>query len=237
MRKSFAITLLIIATVIGAAFLFLNHAIGWKPWPESPEKKQTILKHCAEALRSAVDTNQFTMVVGKLSALPAILKSGHQSGPNAPVVYAYATNTDVRLAFADLAQKTTARLEDFASLMTSPNLKTFVGKFRGASISNPHNPNTAFTFFIAGHDYLVHQANEFPQTLTNRRLTSSAVFYENGRLKWYEINEWNGNARLHSTSISFTEDGKFDGCALWTPDGRQVELRTDEAGAFRVRIF
>ena len=237
MRKSFALALLIIAAVVGAACLWLNHALGWKPWPESPEKKQTILNHCAEVLRSAVDTNQFTMVIGELSALPAILKSGHQSGPNAPVIYAYATNANVRLAFVDLAHKTTARLEDFASLMASPNLKTFVGKFRGASIPNPHNPNTSFTFFIAGHDYLVHQANEFPQTLTNRRLTSSAVFYENGRLKWYAINEWNGNSSPRSTSISFTEGGKFDGCNLWTPDGRQVELRTDEPGDFRVRIY
>ena len=228
------VLLLTIALVVALLFWFVHRTFESKPWPENLQTKQAILKNCADVLQSSVDTNQLAMITEKLVNQPTILKFGHQTGPGSPMTFTFATNADVISAFKDFSQQTFSSINEFASFLTDSNLETLVA-FKGnrmAFIPNSHNPKMGFEYCVSGEtSFLVQQIDEFPNsTSVQRTLQSSANFYENGKLRWYQKF---GDKRREQT-ISFNEDGKFDSCSLWAA-GRPVLISMDKSGTFKIR--
>jgi len=232
--KIVKVLLLIIILVIAVLFWFLHHTFQSKPWPESLQTKQAILKHCADVLELSMDTNQLAMIADKLASQPAILKFGHQTGPSSPMTFTFATNADVIFAFENFSQQTISNLNEFARHLTDSNIQTLV-TFKGnrmAFVPNPHNSMMGFDYCISRNtNFFVQQIDEFPNsTSVQRTLQSSANFYENGKLRWYQMYKNKSRPQI----ISFNEDGKFDRCDLWA-DGMQVWFSLDETGVFMIR--
>lgn len=234
MIKIVKVLLPTIVLVVAVLFWFVHRTFESKPWPENLQTKQAILKYCADVLQSSMDTNQLAIIANKLASQPVILKFGHQTGPGSTMTFTFATNADVISAFESFSQQTISNLNEFASLLTDSNLETLVA-FKGnrmAFIPNPHNTKMEFEYCISGNtNFFVQQIDEFPNsTSVQRTLQSSANFYENGNLRWYETFGDKG----HRQTISFNEDGKFDRCDLWA-DGMQVWFSLDESGSFMIR--
>jgi len=166
------------------------------PWPESLQKKQEILAHTAGVLHSSIDANQISLILTKLTNQPETASS-----------------------FQAFANRIISDINERATLLTDPKLKTYVGEFRGASILNPHDPKFSFEYIISGPQNLIQQIDEFPSASTAaRKLKSSANFYPSGKLRWYKI------LGSHEEFISFTEDGKYGGCSFWTRDGKNISI-------------
>lgn len=166
------------------------------PWPESHEKKNEILAHTSGVLRSSINTNQISSVLAQLKTQP-----------------------EKALAFQEFADGVITDINERATLLTNPKLKTYIGEYRGASISNPHASGFSFEYVISGRENLVQQIDEFPSSsFASRILKSSANFYPNGKLRWYKI------LGTHEEAISFTENGEFDGCYFWTKDGKNISI-------------
>jgi hypothetical protein len=194
-----------------------------KPWPLA-SKKQEIFEHCAEVLRSAVDTNQIEWVCSNMTTnLPAIREFQNQSAKDGPIIITFVTNEIVISQFRDFSRLAISNLDEFASLLTSPDLESYVGPGYCAKISNPTN----FFFWLFWPDNLVRSIEK--RTADGQHVIMEASFYENGRLAGF---------RVTSTSESITIDanGKmisYNGIE----NNMAIDLRPDETGNIKVRGF
>jgi len=143
---------------IGRVVNLFGYLIGIHPgkWPDKPDKNIR-LKHCADILRSAIDTNQIEIDSLKLTNQPEVL-----------------------LAIRNYTQQTVSNLNGVASLLTNANLKTFTADFgEAAEMVNPKNKDEwyFFTFYYNG------PVRQFEKRSNNRmNVAMSLHFYENGRV-------------------------------------------------------
>ncbi len=134
----------------------ISHTPPSKQWPE-PSKKQEIFQHCAEVLRSAIDTNQIEMECNTLTNQP-----------------------DTALALRDILDTARSGLMEFASLLINPDLNSYIGTGFRAELSNPTN----IFYFSFWPSSLVRSLEK--RTLDGRDVLAIARFYENGKLTSFE---------------------------------------------------
>ena len=131
-----------------------NAMRSWKPpepWPE-PSKRKAIFEHCAEVLESAIDSNQLEWVCSNMTTnLPVIRKFQNQAAKDGPITVTFVTNDVVISHFRNFSQMAISNLDEFALLLSSPNLESYVGPGYCAEISNPTN----FFFWLFWPDDLV----------------------------------------------------------------------------------
>jgi hypothetical protein len=92
------------------------HTNMTKPWPE-PEKKKAIFDHCAEVVRSSIDTNQISLVLNGLSG-----------------------NAEASRVFQRIVNEAESEFDEISKLLASPDLKSFIGYGYRADITNGNNP-------------------------------------------------------------------------------------------------
>jgi hypothetical protein len=127
------------------------------PWPDSPQKSAA-LKHCANVLRSAIDTNQIASACNKMTNQPEAV-----------------------LVLKSVATTAASNLDEFADLLTNTNLMTYLSYW--AEISNPTN---LFYFSFWSDNGPVRDLDKRPTG--GQYILVSARFYENGKLLEFDIN-------------------------------------------------
>jgi hypothetical protein len=156
-----------------------------KPWPEAAQKQVT-LQRCAAILRSAVNTNEIELACRQLTNSPETV-----------------------VALKNLAVAATSNLDECATVLASPDLKTTIGDFYLAELWAPSN-YFSFVFWTT---------NKLPtviRTVDKRTPDGTAVimlarFYESGKLELLEmVPRDNKGAITGSEGLSFKEDGKLD---------------------------
>ncbi len=132
--------------------LFTSHK-----WPGSAAEKKARLEHCAEVLRSAIDTNQIELDCLKLTNQPEVVQ-----------------------AIRNYTQQTVTNLNEAADLLTNANLKTFLADYgEGAEIFNPKNKDEWFDFDF----YYNGPVRQLEMRSSDKmHVKMSLRFYENGRV-------------------------------------------------------
>ena len=132
--------------------LFTSHK-----WPERPADKKARLEHCAEVLRTAIDTNQIELDCLKLTNQPEVVQ-----------------------AIRNYTQQTVSNLNEAADLLTNASLKTFMADYgEGAEIVNPTDTNESFDFVF----YYNGPVSQLEMRSSDRlHVKMSLRFYENGRV-------------------------------------------------------
>jgi hypothetical protein len=132
--------------------LFTSHK-----WPGSAAEKKARLEHCAEVLRSAIDTNQIELDCLKLTNQPEVVR-----------------------AIRDYTQQTISNLNMAAELLTNANLKTFLADYgEGAEIFNPKNKDEWFDFDF----YYNGPVRQLEMRSSDKMHVKMGLrFYENGRV-------------------------------------------------------
>ncbi len=102
-------------------------------WPDSPQK-QDGLKRSADILRSAVGTNELAFFEAHLISQ---LQSTNYAVNGGEIITA-SMGTDMVLCFENFSKQMTADLNEFADLLTSPDLKTYGEGWGKAEISSQH---------------------------------------------------------------------------------------------------
>lgn len=203
-----------------------NVVPNWKPpqpWPD-PSKRQGIFKHCKEVMRSAVDTNQLELVCSNMATnLPAIREFQNQSTKDGPIIITFVTNEIVISHFRAFSRLAMSNLDEFANLLSSPDLNSYVGAGYEAQISTPEN----WILFNFWPDNLTRSIEK--RTADGQHLIMEASFYEDGKLGGFRVTS-------PPESIAFDENEK-----LISYNGRDndmaIELRPDETGNVKVYGF
>jgi len=164
----------------------LSNFVPPKPWPDASQTQAT-LKHCAAVLRSAIDTNEVELACSKLTNQP-----------------------ETAVALRDFSKAAVSNLDEFATVLTGPEIATYVGEGEYcAELSNSQN-YFFFTFWYT---------NKFPRCVRSfeKRLPGGGLqimggdFYENGKLRVFGVTPRDSKGVLHSgDSLTFKEDGKLD---------------------------
>jgi hypothetical protein len=154
---------------------------NWRPpesWPAASNRNQ-IFENCAKVLRSAIDTNQIELAFSKL--------------PNRPgAVTTLMENTNIA----------TSNLDEFASLLTRPELKSYVGAGYCGDITTSSN----IFHFRFGTNYLVNSIEK--RTLDDLHVVVGARFNENGKLFAFSLQEPDKEGILRTKmQLDFNEDG------------------------------
>ena len=152
-----------------------------QPWPEAFHKKET-LQHSAAVFRAAIDMNEIELACGQLTNQP-----------------------EAAVALKNLATAAMSSLDEFADILTSPELVTR-GYF--ADLSNSKN-QYSFYFWITNQLPTVVRSFEKFQPNGGLRIMDGD-FYENGRLRVFSVNTVNSKGRLRGSGLSFKEDGKLE---------------------------
>ena len=151
---------------------------NWKPgvsWPEASQKKE-ILAHCAAVVRSALDAKEIELATSELTNQPNALEI-----KNFLVVAA-------------------SNLNEYAAILTSPELSTYVAPFGYAA-----RLCTTSDFFIISF----WPTNRLPglvrdierRTPDARHVIVKVLFYENGKLENFRVNSPAGKG------LAFNEEG------------------------------
>lgn len=115
-------------------------------WPDSP-KKQEGLKRSADILRSAVGTNELTFFKAHLISQ---LQSTN-SAVNGGEIITTSMGADMILSFENFSKQMTADLNEFADLLTSPDLKTYGDGWGKAEISSQQKDGKVkYSFWPSG---------------------------------------------------------------------------------------
>jgi hypothetical protein len=132
--------------------LFTSHK-----WPGSAAEKKARLEHCAEVLRSAIDTNQIELDCLKLTNQPEVVQ-----------------------AIRNYTQQTVSNLNEAADLLTNTSLNTFLADYgEGADIFNPKNKNEWFNFVF----YYNGPVCQLEMRSSDKmHVKMSLRFFENGRV-------------------------------------------------------
>jgi len=201
----------------------IRHAPPPKPWPE-PSQRQLVFGRCAEVLRSAIDTNQIELICSNMAAnLPTIRKYQNQPTHDGPITITYVTNDVVISRLRNFSRQTMLSLDEFASLLNSPDLESYVGAGYCAKISTPAN----YLFWLFWPDGMVRSIEK--RTADGQRVIIRASFFENGKLAgFYVISP--------PESIAFDLSGKLTSYA-GRDNNMTLELRPDESGNVKVRGF
>jgi hypothetical protein len=226
-------------TIDGRVENLFGYLIGVHPgkWPDKPDKNIR-LKQCADIMRSAVDTNFLAMLANKLTNEPAVFQFTNQLN-NGTEIVTLVTNTDIVFHFEDFSRRLTSDLDEHASLLTNPKLKTFTCDFgEVAEIVNPKNKNEwfEFDFDFSGpkgrYDGPVRQ-------LLDRGIYTNSVgtrsfdyyeFYENGRLKSFRV-----LTPEHKDTAAFGENGQLQHLDWLVNNVFAIYLDFDELGNPHVR--
>ncbi len=160
-----------------------THSINPQPWPGDASKKQEILRHCAEVLRAAIDTNEIDLACSKLTNQP-----------------------DTVLALKGFSTMTMSNLNEFATILCSPELSTSMGQ--GGFTAEIHTPTNYFliNFWVAnGFPSFVRSIEK--RTPDAGHVVESARFYENGQMLELRVNSLD---RKVAKGLAFKEDGRLD---------------------------
>jgi hypothetical protein len=132
--------------------LFTSHK-----WPDSPAHKKIRLEHCAEVMRSAIDTNQIELDCLKLTNQPEVV-----------------------LAIRNYTKQTVSDLNEAASFLTNANLHTYMADFgEAAEMVNPKNKDEWLLFIFNSNG----SVSEFENRNNDKmHVKKSLRFYENGRV-------------------------------------------------------
>lgn len=200
-------------------------------WPDSPEK-QEFLKHCAQILRSSIDTKQIELVYDQLTNQPTVLQRTYRTNVtmqnSSPVSYLI-TNNDIVTHFEGYTSGVVSNLNRFADLLADANLQTYIINHRQycARVINPFNTNEVFLYTFLSRSGPVRGV----EIRTNNEMTVAAFaeFHENGKLKLCD--------NIGHENISFYEDGRLDKyfCNLY--QGVAIALKFDDANNIRVLSY
>jgi hypothetical protein len=161
-------------------------AQSWKssqPWTEASKKQET-LKHCADFLRSAIDTNQIEKACISMTNQPKSVVS-----------------------LKEISAEVISNLNMVATLLTNPDLTTSLGEAGyQAGIQNISN---LFHFGFWSENRLPTSISDFDErTADAQHVILSARFYQNGKLLEYDnySRDRQGIFRRR-TQLIFNEDG------------------------------
>ena len=157
----------------------LEHYNQPEPWPEKSSKQQ-IREHCAEILRSAVDTNQINEACKKLTNQP-----------------------NEASALKRMSEDITRTLSTAAGLLNSSalNSTSWNGGY-SASVHNPNNPAEVFLYHFNTQKGPIGQFEI--RTSEGNKPVVLALFFENGKLKSFS------KAKPNQEILSFDENGGVD---------------------------
>lgn len=136
-----------------------NALAHWKPLPAWPDSfnKQEVLKHCADVVRSAIDTNQIEIACANLTNRP-----------------------DEAIKLREISSNFLSELNGMADLLTNSNLITYMGIGYEAELNTPTNH---FGFIFWSNRQQVTAGRQFDmRTLDQKRVLTKIRFYENGKV-------------------------------------------------------
>lgn len=202
----------------------MSHAPPPKSWPE-PSERQDIFQRCAVALRSAIDTNQVEWVCSNMAAnQPAIREFQNQTTKDGPITVTFVTNVVVISHVRNFSRLAISNLDEFASLLKNPNLKSFVG---GPGYEGQISDSTNYYLWLFWPDNMVRSIEK--RTADGQRVLVCAGFYENGKLQLFKVVS-------PPESITFDTNGKF-ASYHGIENNMLMDLRPDETGSVKVRGF
>jgi hypothetical protein len=157
----------------------LSHLPPPTYWLET-SRKQEILKHCAEILRSDIDTNQIAEACNKLT-----------NQPEAVFALRYVTKVAI------------SNLDEIAAFLTNPNLNDYVGQIGyQAEVSTVTN-NSYFIFWTRKGP-----VRDFHERTAKGDILVLARFYENGKLRYLEIKSPDSKGIVRTGIVlGFNENG------------------------------
>jgi len=155
---------------------------GCAYYKDSITDKSTWLKQSAGVLRSAIDTNQIELACTKLMNQPEIV-----------------------IAIRTYSQQAIADLDEAASLLTNPKLKSYGTEYgEGAEIVDPKNPEEIYCFNFQSNGQIWGFTKRVAAYNNGRqRVLKRMAFYSNGRL-----------AADNGGHLTFKEDGELDHCFI-----------------------
>jgi len=166
-----------------------NAMLHWKPpqpWSDAAKRQET-LEHCAEVLRSAIDTNQIEIACGKLTNQPEAV-----------------------IALKEISSEAISNLNEVANLLTNSNLITSLGEAGyQAGITTPTND---FRFGFWSENQLPTLIRDVDiRTPDAQQVLVSASFYESGKLRFLRINSPDSKGILRNKmQLGFNEDGTLN---------------------------
>jgi hypothetical protein len=134
------------------------YAKATKPWPDA-SKKQELLKHCSDLLRSSLNTNQIEMAYGNMTNQP-----------------------DAVLVLKSFTEEITSDLDEFANLLNGSDLTSFLGEAGYHAESS--NSTNLFTFGFWSENGPVQDIVQ--RTTGNGSALVQARFRENGNLASFD---------------------------------------------------
>ena len=207
----------------------LESKVKPNPWPDLSLRRQ-IFKRCAEALLSAIDTNQIELAVyTKMTNQPAIRKFINPTNHDGSVTTTFVTNDVTISDFSSFMSKVMSDFGYFGALLNDPNLNSYIGTGYRAQISDPTN-FFYFDFWAKGNPPVVVVQSVEKRTLDATHVLESARFYGNGKLQEFRINLPNPE------SATFDVDGNLISYRV-IENNMAIDLRADTTGKIVVRGF
>ena len=192
------------------------------PWPDSAQKHEA-LKHCAELLRAAIDTNQIRSICSNMTNLPAVIKLENQAKKDAPVTITLVTNEDLVSRFKTFAGEVSSSMNESADLLIADDLNTSIELGYAADTSRSQS---TFHWLLWSENGPVRQFDK--RTANGNRVIISARFYQNGKL---------GNCNINlqtKEGIGFNADGTLS--YYWRlVNNMEIDLRVGADGNLKVR--
>jgi hypothetical protein len=175
------------------------------PWPDVSQKQET-LRHCAEVLSKAFDK-------GRMNAIATTLTD----------------QSDAAINLERFSKEVAATLTKLAELLANTNLVAYTnGASYQATISNPDNQEETFGYYFAGKKGPIQQIEQ--RTVQGRKALLHLHFYENGKLKSFDVPRSEQSAR---EVLACKEDGGLDFYSLDTKNS-ELAIESVQSGHFRV---
>jgi len=170
--------------------IFAALLTGCVSYKDSIPDKNAWLNKSADILRSAIDTNQIELACSKLVAQP-----------------------EIALAIRNYSRQAIADLDDAASLLTNPKLKTYGTSYgEGAEIIDPNNPAQIYYFcFLSSGQFLNLDKRNIAYTDGRQHVFMRLDFYKNGKL-----------SRDGGGHLAFKEDGALVHCFI---NGKYIVIK------------
>jgi hypothetical protein len=162
-----------------------KNATALKPWPEASQRTET-LTHCAEVLRTAIDTNQIGMACDKMTNQP-----------------------EKMIALRELCGEVMSNLDLMADYLADPDLATSLGDAGYQAGIQVSSSPLRFGFWSESRlPTLVLDFDE--RTPDSQHVILRARFYENGKLLEVDENGFDSKGRFQSKDVLvFEEDGNL----------------------------
>jgi hypothetical protein len=207
-------------------------------WPDGPGKQKT-LSHCAELLRSSVDTNQLDLILNKLlTNQPAVYEVATGMNKDGSKAVTLISSNDVIRFYQDTTKQLFSTLDRFASYMTNSKLETYTADFGyAAKISAANEVETKYiSFYSENGPIMDFRGVEIDGS--GSRTAGGARFNKQGKLIVFDSRVYpilNSHIATRDVSVGFDENNRLciDGILQ---DEIGVSVRLDASEKLRVKI-